>query len=95
MSSGARAAEKLNETRNYLIEQRRTVEMRIADLERETGQIDGCREQLTAAIQHAQALGEPSPVRDRVVLTRPLTGLGSPKNPTHFSELCRLRERPS
>jgi DNA repair protein SbcC/Rad50 len=43
-----RAAEKLNDTRNYLVDQRRDAEARIADLERETGQLDGWRDQLEA-----------------------------------------------
>ncbi len=38
-----KAAEKLRETRSYLQEERRSVERRIADLERETNQLDGWR----------------------------------------------------
>lgn len=44
-----RAAEKLAETRSYLQDERRAIETRIANLERETGQLDTWRDQL---IQH-------------------------------------------
>ncbi len=41
-----KAAEKLNDTRNYLLDERRQAEKRIDDLERETGQLDAWRTQL-------------------------------------------------
>ncbi|MFI5275055.1 MAG: AAA family ATPase, partial [Ktedonobacterales bacterium] len=53
-----KAAERLNETKNYLIEQRHGVEMHIANLERETGQLNGWREQLDAAIQREREIVE-------------------------------------
>ncbi len=53
-----KAAERLNETRVYLIDQRRGVEQRIADLERETGQLDGWRDELTTSIQREREIGE-------------------------------------
>jgi DNA repair protein SbcC/Rad50 len=41
-----KAAEKLSETRGYLQEERRTIEMRISELERETSQLEGWRNDL-------------------------------------------------
>ena len=51
-----KAAEKLAETRSYLQDERRAVESRIADLERETGQLDAWRGQLVQHHEREQAL---------------------------------------
>lgn len=51
-----RAAEKLNDTRSYLQDERRAIETRIADLERETGQLDSWRDRLIEHHDREQAL---------------------------------------
>jgi len=51
-----RAAENLNDTRNYLLNEERRADTRIADLERETRQLDTWRQQLAEGQQLAGTL---------------------------------------
>ncbi len=51
-----KAAEKLNDTRAYLQEERRNVEKRIAELEHETNQLEGWRASLAALREQQQAI---------------------------------------
>jgi DNA repair protein SbcC/Rad50 len=52
-----KAAEKLNDTRNYLLSEQRAAQKRIDDLERETGQLDVWRADLRDQQQRMAALG--------------------------------------
>jgi exonuclease SbcC len=53
-----KAAERLNETRNHLQDQRREQQKRIDDLERETGQLDAWRQQREEATRQAREWAE-------------------------------------
>src|SRR5215469_9541850 len=51
-----KVAEKLNETKNYLVDQRRAVEKRISELERETAELDTWRADLAEKRRQQQAI---------------------------------------